>query len=186
MSEVHPSPFPTALLLDTSFLRTIGGTGNDSYQTFIHYVQTEERELYLSGRVVEELTEQRGYLSIDWVDRADTTERITIIDDVQPGVRVHDGPRAGQVMDQVHERLATFEQTDPDTLRKTDSELPAVAVMLLGSTPHESIGILMDDRNAERAITGVIKNTYYEGRIRIIDIWAAIEHMESQENHSYQ
>jgi hypothetical protein len=26
MSEAHPSPFPTALLLDTSFLRTIGGT----------------------------------------------------------------------------------------------------------------------------------------------------------------
>lgn len=186
MSEAHPSPFPTALILDTSFLRTIGGTGNDSYQTFTHYAHTEERELYLSGRVVEELTEQRDYMSIDWVDRADTTEWITIIDDVQPGVRVHDGPRAGQVMDRVHERLATFEQTDPDTLRKTDSELPAVAVMLLGSTSHESIGILMDDRNAEQAIAGVITNTYYEGRIRIIDIWAAIEHIESQENCSYQ
>ncbi|MFD1643988.1 hypothetical protein ACFSBW_19295 [Halohasta litorea] len=83
-------------------------------------------------------------------------------------------------MDQVHERLATFEQTDPDVLRKTDSELPAVAVMLLGSTPHESVGILMDDRNAEKAISGVIENTYYEGRIRIIDIWTAIGYMESQ------
>ena len=37
MSEPHPSPFPTALVLDTSFLRTIGGTGSDSYRTFIQY-----------------------------------------------------------------------------------------------------------------------------------------------------
>jgi len=74
-------------------------------------------------------------------------------------------------MDRVHERLATFEQTDPDVLRKTDSELPAVAVMLLGSILHESVGGLMDDRNTKKAISGVIENTYYEGRVRIIDIW---------------
>lgn len=130
--------------------------------------------------MVEELTEQRGYMGIDWVDRSDTTEWLTIVDAVQPGVRVHDGPRAGAVMDRVHERLATFEQTDPDKLRKTDAELPAVAVMLLGSTPHDYIGILIDDRNAERSIAGVIRNTYYEGRIRIMNIWDAIEQMESQ------
>jgi hypothetical protein len=35
MSEAHPSPFPTALVLDTSFLRTIGGAESDAYQTFI-------------------------------------------------------------------------------------------------------------------------------------------------------
>ena len=56
MSEPHPSPFPTALVLDTSFLRTIGGTGSDSYQTFVQYVRAEDRELYLSNGVVEELT----------------------------------------------------------------------------------------------------------------------------------
>ena len=180
MSEPHPSPFPTALVLDTSFLRTIGGTGSEPYQTFIEYVQAEDRELYLSSGVVGELTEQRGYISVDWVDRADTTEWITLAGDVQPGVRVHDGPRAGEIMDRVHERLAAFEQTNPDELRKTDSELPAVGVMLLGSTSHDSVGILMDDRNAARAITGVIENSYYEGRIRVIDIWTAIEYMESQ------
>jgi len=133
MSEEHPSPFPTALICDTSFLRTIGGTDSDPYRTFIQYVQAEDRELYLSRGVVEELTKQRGYISIDWVDRAATTEWITTVGDAQLGVRVHDGPRAGEVMDRVHERLAKFEQTDPDVLRKTDSELPAVAVMLLGS-----------------------------------------------------
>ena len=180
MSEPHPSPFPTALVLDTSFLRTIGGTGTGPYQTFVQYVRTKDRELYLSRGVVEELTEQRGYISVDWVDRADTTEWITLVGELQPGVRVHDGPRAGEVMDRVHERLAAFEQTDPDQLRKTDSELPAVGVMLLGSTSHDSVGILMDDRNAERAIAGVIENSYYEGRIRVIDIWTAIEYMELQ------
>jgi hypothetical protein len=180
MSEAHPSPFPTALVLDTSFLRTLGGTDSDAYQTFTQYVKTEDRELYVSRGVVEELTEQHGYISVDWVDRADTTDWITIAGEVQPGVRVHDGPRAGEVMDRVHERLAEFEQVDPDKLRKTDSKLPAVAVMLLGSTSHESVGILMDDRNAEKAITGVIENTHYEGRVRIVNIWTAIEHMQSR------
>ena len=179
MSEPHPSPFPTGLVLDTSFLRTVGGPGRDPYQTFVEYVRTNNRELYLSRGVVEELTEQRGYIGVDWVDRADTTEWITLVGDVQPGVRVHDGPRAGEVMDRVHERLAAFEQTDPDELRKTDSELPAVGVMLLGSTSHESVGILIDDRNAERAISGVLENSYYDGRIRVIDIWTTIEYMES-------
>ena len=65
MSEPHPSPFPTALVLDTSFLRKVGGTGSDSYQTFSQYVRPEDRELYLSSGVVEELTEQRGYISVD-------------------------------------------------------------------------------------------------------------------------
>lgn len=178
MSEEHPSPFPTALILDTSFLRTIGGTETDPYQTFIQYVKSKHVDLYLTPDVMEELAEQRGYISIDWVDRADTTEWITLIDSVEPGVRVHDGPRAGEIMDRVHERLAKFEQTDPDKLRKTDSELPAAAVMLLGSTAHDSIGILIDDRNAERSISGVLDNTYYEGRIRVFSIWDAIEYME--------
>ena len=180
MSESHPSPFPTALICDTSFLRTIGGTDSTTYQTFVEYVQQTDRELHLSPGVIEELTEQRGYISIDWVDRATTTEWITPVEDVQMGVRVHDGPRAGEIMDRVHDRLATFEQIDPDTMRTTDAELPAAAVMILGSTPHESVGILIDDRNAEQAITGVIENTYYDGRIRTIDIWTAIEYMEAQ------
>jgi hypothetical protein len=97
MSEAHPSSFPTALICDTSFLRTIGGTDSTTYQTFIQYVQKTDRELYLSPGVIEELTEQRGYISIDWVDRAATTEWITSVKDVQLGVRVHDGPRAGEV-----------------------------------------------------------------------------------------
>lgn len=180
MREDHPSPFPTALVLDTSFLRTIGGTGTTRYQTFIQHVKAEEADLYLTPGVVEELAEQRGYISIDWEDRADTTAWINLIDTVQPGVRVHDGPRAGEIMDRVHERLAKVEQTDPDKLRKTDSELPAAAVMLLGSTAHGSVGILIDDRNAERSITGVIDNTYYEGRIRILNIWEALEYIESR------
>lgn len=179
MSEGHPSPIPDALVLDTSFLRTIGGPESDAYQTFIEYVQSENLELFLSNGVVEELTEQRGYISVDWVDRAETTNWITLAGEVQPGVRVHDGPRAGEVMDRVHERLAAFEQTDPDELRKTDSEHPAVAVMLLGSTSHDAVGILMDDKNAERAISGVIEDSYYEGRIRVINVWTAIEHMDS-------
>ncbi len=108
MNEVHPSPFPRALILDTSFLRTIGGTNSDAYNSFIQYVRDQSCDLYLTGGVAKELTEQRGYISIDWLDRANTTEWVTLIDDVQVGVRVHDGPRAGEIMDQVHERLANM------------------------------------------------------------------------------
>ena len=39
------------------------------------------------------------------------------------------------------------------------SKLPAVVVMLLGFSPRESIGILIDDRNAERTISSVIEST---------------------------
>jgi len=106
MNEEHPSPFPRALILDTSFLRTIGGTDSDAYNSFIMYVRDQNCDLYLTNGVAKELTEQRGYISIDWLDRANTTEWVTLIDDVQVGVRVHDGPRAGEIMDQVHERLA--------------------------------------------------------------------------------
>lgn len=179
MSNGTLTPFPSALVLDTSFLRTIGGTGSTAYRTFSEYVETDGTALFLGKRVVDELEEQRGYISIDWIEKARTTEWVTIVGPVQPGVRVHDGPRAGVVMDRVHQRLATFEQVPPDELRKTDAELAAVAVMLLGSTPHESVGIVMDDKNAERAIAGVISNTYYEGRVRIINIWDAIAYMES-------
>jgi hypothetical protein len=42
MSEPHPSPFPTALVLDTSFLRTVVGTGSDSYETFIECGRTKD------------------------------------------------------------------------------------------------------------------------------------------------
>jgi hypothetical protein len=73
MSEAYPWPFPTALLLDASFLRTIGGTESDAYQTFIQYVKAEDVRLYLTPGVVEEVSEQRGYISIDWVDRAGST-----------------------------------------------------------------------------------------------------------------
>ena len=60
MNEEHPSPFPRALILDTSFLRTIGGTDSDAYTAFIQYVRDQNSDLYLTNGVAEELTEQRG------------------------------------------------------------------------------------------------------------------------------
>lgn len=44
MSEEYPSPFPTGLIPDTSFLRTLGGTDSDAYQAFIEYVRTGNRD----------------------------------------------------------------------------------------------------------------------------------------------
>lgn len=84
MSHGALTPFPRALVLDMSFLRTVGGTASDAYRTFTRYVESEGIELFLGQRVVEELTEQQGYISIDWIDKARTTDWISIVDPVQP------------------------------------------------------------------------------------------------------
>jgi hypothetical protein len=36
----------------------------------------------MSSGVVAELTEQRGYISIDWIDRADTIDWISLVGEV--------------------------------------------------------------------------------------------------------
>jgi hypothetical protein len=64
MSNGSLTPFSSALVLDTSFLRTIGGTESVPYQIFSEYVTSEETKLFLGERVVEELDEQRGYINI--------------------------------------------------------------------------------------------------------------------------
>ncbi|ERG98621.1 MAG: hypothetical protein J07HQX50_02663 [Haloquadratum sp. J07HQX50] len=81
MSEPYLSPFPTTHVLDTSLLRTIGGTGRgiDLYQTFIGYIRLKHRDLYLNCDVARELTEQRGHMSVGWVDRVDTTGQIWFV-----------------------------------------------------------------------------------------------------------
>jgi hypothetical protein len=180
MSGDDLTPFPSALLLDTSFLRTLGGTRTWKYQTFIDYVKQHDVQLFLTPRVVSELSEQQAYMSIDWVDKAQTTDWIERTGEFQPGVRVHDGPRAGELFDRAHAKIAEREQVDPDKLRKTDASLPAVAVMLLGSREFDRIGILLDDNHAEQSIQAVLKNTYYEGRIAVLNIWNVLSYMETE------
>lgn len=180
MSERDLTPFPSALVLDTSFLRTLGGTRTEKYQTFLEYVKQEDSRLFLTRRVITELDEQQAYMSIDWVDKAHTAEWIEKTGELQPGVRVHDGPRAGELFDSAHTKIAEREQEDPDELRKTDASLPAISVMLLGSRECDRIGILLDDNHAEDSIEAVLDNTYYEGRISVINIWDALSYMETE------
>lgn len=180
MSEGDLSPFPSALVLDTSFLRTLGGTRTEKYRTFIEYVKQEDVRLFLTQRVIAELNEQQAYMSIDWVDKAQTAEWIEQTGELQPGVRVHDGPRAGELFDSAHAKIAEREQEDPDELRKTDASLPAISVMLLGSREFDRIGILLDDSHAEDSIDAVLSNTYYEGRISVVNIWDALSYMETE------
>jgi hypothetical protein len=90
MSEGDLTPFPSALLLDTSFLRTLGGTRTWKYRTVIDYVEQNDVRLFLTPRVIDELSEQQAYMSIDWVDKAETTDWIEQTGEFQPGVRVHD------------------------------------------------------------------------------------------------
>ncbi len=51
--------------------------------------------------------------------------------------------------------------------------------MILGSRPRETVGIILDDRNAEDALATALQNTYYEDRIRVLDIWSVLEYTES-------
>ena len=180
MSEGDLTPIPSTLLLDTSFLRTLGGTRTWKYRTFIDYVEQNDVQLFLTPRVIAELDEQQAYMSIDWVDKAETTDWIEQTGEFQPGVRVHDGPRAGEIFDSAHAKIAEREQVDPDELRKTDASLPAVAVMLLGSRAFDRIGILLDDNHAEESIESVLQNTYYEGRIAVLNIWDTLSYMETE------
>lgn len=134
MSNGDLTPFPSALMLDTSFLRTVGGTGSAAYQTFSEYVESEGITLFLGERVVEELTEQRSYISIDWIEKARTTDWVTIVGPVQPGVRVHDGPRAGVVMDRVHQR-AKITPSRSNSYNTPDSANPSISAGVDMRTP---------------------------------------------------
>jgi hypothetical protein len=172
-------PLPSALVADTSFLRTLGGPDRERYRVFTEYVRTTDRTLFLTEGVVAELTEQAGYVGGDWRGLADATNWVKRLDPIQYGVRVHDGPRAGEVIDWAHERLAALEREHPDELRPTDAALAGAAVMVLGSRPPETVGIVLDDRNAEAALETALANTYYEERVRILDIWTVVDYVET-------
>lgn len=173
------SPLPSALVLDTSFLRTLGGPGHDRYQAFINHVKSNRIQLYLSQRVCEEIEEQQGWISADWLHKAQSESWISVAQPVQEGVSVYDGPVAAVVMDRIQQRLADIEHVPPDELRKTDAGLAGTAIMLLASTAYDSIGIVMDDRNAEATIRAILSNTYYEDYISVLTVWDVIELVEA-------
>jgi hypothetical protein len=177
-------PLPEALILDTSFLRTLGPPARDRYQAFTTHVRATDLTLYMTEGVVDEVIEQAGYIGGDWLGLADSTDWVEQLGPIQPGVRVHDGPRAGEVIDWAHERLASLEQEHPDELRPTDAALAGAAVMILGSKPHDTVGIVLDDRNAEDALETALHNTYYDDRVRILDIWSVVEYTEAVDANS--
>lgn len=99
MTSFTLPPIPTALLLDTSFLRTLGGPGNERHQLFTEYVKANSIELYLSERVRQEIEEQEGWISPDWLHKSQTESWVTAADPIQDGVSVYDGSSAAVIMD---------------------------------------------------------------------------------------
>ncbi len=79
----------------------------------------------------------------------------------------------------IQQRLSKIEQIPPDKLRKTDAGLAGTAIMILASTEHDDIGIVMDDKNAEQTIQTVLADTYYEAYLRVFNIWNLIECIEN-------
>lgn len=178
------SPLPPILVLDTSFLRTVGGPGATKYDAFIDYVRQSSIHLYLSPKVQKEAREQRRLIGADWLGRADDVDWINLSEHVEPGARLYDGPHASHIIDHVHERIADLEQENPDEMRKTDAEVAGLAVVLLASKSSEHIGVVFDDGNAEHSVEAVLADTLYEDKIRVLNVWDVVEHAKEKANYS--
>lgn len=50
----------------------------------------------------------------------------------------------------------------------------------MGSREFKRIGIALDDNHAQESINSVLRNTYYEGRIAVLNIWDVLAYMDTQ------
>lgn len=161
-------PLPVALLVDSSVLMGLGATGADK-TAFIDYVSATDKRVYLSPYVVDELKTDDGdeYGVNGWLEEVRRREWLEELPSLDEGIRIHDAPKAGVMMDRAHERLATLEQRDQDDVRKTDPAFAGCFVQLLGGYGYDEVGLVIDDRQAEQALSAVISGTDYESVVRL-------------------
>ena len=162
-------PLPDALISDTSFLGMIGQSGNEKREAVVEYVTTNNKTLYLTARVADELDCDTAseYGRGDWLyvaRREDWMMRLPAMDE---GLRIHDGPRASKIIDRAHERIAKLEQVPQDDVNRTDPALGGRAIQLLGAYDYDHVGIVIKDRNAEQALSDVFSGTFYDEFVHI-------------------
>lgn len=161
-------PVPAALLVDTSVLIGLGATGADK-TAFVNYMSTADKHVYFSPYVVDEL--QTGdadeYGVNGWLEELREQAWLEALPSLDPGIRIHDAPKAGVMMDRAHERLADLEQREQDDVGKTDPAFAGCFVQLLGGYGYEEVGLIIDDRKAEQALSAVISETEYESAVRL-------------------
>lgn len=160
---------PDALILDTSFLSMVGQSGNEKREAVIEHVTTNHKTLYLTERVAEELErdDAREYGLADWLYVARREDWMVRLPAMDEGLRIHDGPRASEIIDRAHERIAKLEQVPQDEVKRTDPALGGRAIQLLGAYDYDHVGIVIKDRNAERALSDVLSDTFYEESVHI-------------------
>jgi len=161
-------PVPVALLVDTSVLIGLGTTGS-SKTDFIEYMTAAEKHVYLSPYVVEELkTDDADEYGVNgWLAEAQQQQSLEVLPPLDEGIRIHDAPKAGVMMDRAHEWLAKLEQRERDDVRKTDPAFAGCFVQLLGGYGYDEVGLVIDDRKAEQALSAVITGTDYESAVRL-------------------
>ncbi|USZ67157.1 hypothetical protein NGM10_10485 [Halorussus salilacus] len=169
---VETPPFaelPDALVSDTSFLSMVGRSGNRKREAVVEYVTDNDKTLYLTERVAEELKRDDAdeYGRGDWLYVARREDWMVRLPAMNEGIRIHDGPRASEIIDRTHERIAKLEKVPQDEVKRTDPALGGRAIQLLGAYDYDRVGIVIKDRNAERALSAVLSETFYEELVHI-------------------
>lgn len=161
-------PLPQGLLIDTSVLGGIGTTGTDR-RAFIEYFRSHDKDVYLSSYVVAELQPDEANVSgiNNWLQVMQSEDWLAQLPPLDMSIRIHDAPKAGDMIDLAHERVAKLEDRDRDEVRKTDPAFAGCVVQLLGGYGYDTVGLIIDDRNAERALSDVISETLYEKSFRM-------------------
>lgn len=161
-------PVPGALLVDTSVLIGLGANGTDK-AAFIDYIKATDKHVYFSPYVVEELkTDDADEYGVNgWLEEVGQWESLELLPPLDEGIRIHEAPKAGVMMDRAHERLAKLEQRKQDSVRKTDPAFAGCFVQLLGGYGYDEVGLVIDDRKAEQALSAVVVGTDYEPAVRL-------------------
>jgi hypothetical protein len=161
-------PVPGAFLVDTSVLMALGATGADK-TALVDYMTTTDKRVYLSPYVVDELKtgDVDDYGVNGWLEEVRQREWLETLPSLDEGIRIHDAPKAGVMMDRAHERLAKLEQREQDSVRKTDPAFAGCFVQLLGGYGYDEVGLVIDDRKAEQALSAVVAGTDYESAVRL-------------------
>jgi len=133
-------------------------------------VTANDKTLYLTERVAQELERDEAdeYGLGNWLYVARREDWMTKLPPMDEGIRIHDGPTASRVIDTAHERIAKLEQVPQDEVNRTDPALAGRAIQLLGAYDYDEVGIVIKDRNAERALSDVLAETFYEESVRIL------------------
>jgi len=155
----------SVVVIDTSVVIAIGRPGNEKYRALEQYVTRNDSTVRVPDYVASELGEspdpyQYQHESLQAAQDAGWVQPISVD---------FDDPTVSAVIDKTRQRMASLSADDvtEDEIEKTDTVLAGVAYQL--AQDEESVGVLVSDEVAERAISDVLSPegcgvTVVEGR----------------------